>query len=142
MNPARTRIFYIFLAIIWFAASIYLFVKNPTGNIVFPVFYLGVGVGIVILSIYYERIIFGLYIDIGPDIIEFRLNRGKSEKIEWTDITAINLHQRDITFIKRDGTQQFINLHSFKEDDWKAFTGLIETRARENQVPFGSKTSR
>lgn len=140
MNPRRTRLFYIILAVIWFVASIYLFINNPTGNILFPVFYFGVGVGIVILSIYYERIIFGLYIDIGTDILELRLKRGKSDKIPWDDIGEINFAHRDITLTLKDGNHHYLSLRTFRDEDWQAFRDLMEKRAREKEIPVAFKT--
>lgn len=139
MNPRRTRIFYTFLALIWFGASIYLFIHNPSGNILFPIFYLAVGIGIVILALYYERIIFGLYIDLGTEEIELRLNRRGNKKVKWGDISSAEIEGRSITLKTDNDGERYIDLRSFKEEDWKDFYNAFEGKARENGVPVSSK---
>jgi hypothetical protein len=94
MKAGYMQIFYGFLGFLWFSAAIYIYLNDPSNNIILPVIYMIVGVAIELLAYFYPKIFLGKYVKLTDKGIEGLIPSNNKITFTWDEIEAISIKDK------------------------------------------------
>jgi len=119
MKAGYMQTFYGILGFLWIAAAIYIYLNDPSNNIILPVIYMIVGIAIELLAYFYPKIFLGKYVKLTDKGIEGLLLSSDKINFVWDDITAISIKNKTIDIKTKQSDAISLNLSDMYDVEWK-----------------------
>jgi hypothetical protein len=119
MKAGYMQIFYGFLGFLWIAAAIYIYLNDPSNNIILPVIYIIVGIAIGLLAYFYPKIFLGKYVKLTNKGIEGLLPSSEKIILIWDEIEAISIKDKTIDIKTKQSETINLKLSEMYDVEWK-----------------------
>ena len=119
MKAGYMQTFYGILGFLWIAAAIYIYLDDPSNNLILPVIYMIVGIAIELLAYFYPKIFLGKYVKLTDKGIEGLLLSSDKINFVWDDITAISIKNKTIDIKIKQSDAISLNLSDMYDVEWK-----------------------